>query len=67
VTAALERRAFHEFVGRTTGFLLTTHINPDGDGLGSEWRLALWLRRMGKTVRSRSTTRWCRRPTVPHA
>ena len=24
-------------------FVLTTHVNPDGDGLGSELALAEWL------------------------
>jgi phosphoesterase RecJ-like protein len=46
-----QRRAFHEFIGRHESFLLTTHINPDGDGLGSEAALALWLMARGKTVR----------------
>ncbi len=32
-------------------FVLTTHINPDGDGIGSEIALASWLRQRGKTVR----------------
>ena len=46
-----ERRAFHEFVSRHAKFLLTTHINPDGDGLGSEVAMGLWLAAMGKSVR----------------
>ena len=46
-----ERRAFVDFVDRHRKFLLTTHINPDGDGLGSECALALWLRAQGKQVR----------------
>ena len=29
-------------------FVLTTHINPDGDGLGSELALAHWLEDQGK-------------------
>ncbi len=32
-------------------FVLTTHINPDGDGIGSEIALASWLRARGKDVR----------------
>ena len=44
------RRAFHDFIARHRRFLLTTHINPDGDGLGSEAALALWLQRSGKSV-----------------
>jgi phosphoesterase RecJ-like protein len=31
-------------------FVLTTHINPDGDGLGSEVALALYLAGKGKSV-----------------
>ena len=33
-----------------SSFVLTTHINPDGDGLGSEVALALWLKARGKKV-----------------
>jgi phosphoesterase RecJ-like protein len=32
-------------------FVLTTHVNPDGDGLGSELALAKFLRSRGKEVR----------------
>ena len=32
-------------------FVLTTHVNPDGDGLGSEIALAEWLTHQGKGVR----------------
>src|SRR5262249_35691228 len=45
-----ERQAFHEFLARHRSFLLTTHVNPDGDGLGSEAATALWLRALGKGV-----------------
>jgi len=31
-------------------FLITTHVNPDGDGLGSQLALARVLRRLGKEV-----------------
>jgi phosphoesterase RecJ-like protein len=51
VTAATsERRAFHDFVASHKSFLLTTHVNPDGDGLGSEVAVAQWLRGLGKNV-----------------
>lgn len=30
--------------------VLTSHVNPDGDALGSELALAAWLRRRGRTV-----------------
>ena len=46
-----DHAAFFEFVARHQKFLLTTHVNPDGDGLGSEVATALWLRSMGKDVR----------------
>jgi phosphoesterase RecJ-like protein len=32
-------------------FVLTTHLNPDGDGIGSEVALASWLQSRGKEVR----------------
>lgn len=45
------RRAFHDFVAKHRRILLTTHVNPDGDGLGSEVATALWLRARGHEVR----------------
>jgi phosphoesterase RecJ-like protein len=45
------RRAVHDFVARHQRFLLTTHLNPDGDAIGSEVAFARWLRGMGKSVR----------------
>src|SRR5579871_4931770 len=32
-------------------FVLTTHVNPDGDAIGSELGLAEWLLSIGKEVR----------------
>jgi phosphoesterase RecJ-like protein len=46
-----QRRALHDLIARRERFLLTTHLNPDGDGLGSEVAMALWLERLGKSVR----------------
>ena len=43
-------RPFEEFLARNDPFVLTTHVNPDGDGLGSEVALALYLRGLGKRV-----------------
>src|SRR5438309_11644825 len=40
-----------ELVRRHQRFLLTTHIRPDGDGLGSKLALADALERQGKEVR----------------
>lgn len=41
---------FVDFVRRSQHFLLTTHVRPDGDGLGSMLALAEALRQQGKTV-----------------
>lgn len=41
---------FHPLVADRTNIVLTTHVNPDGDGLGSELGLARTLRQMGKAV-----------------
>lgn len=49
--ATPERAALHEFVARHERFLLTTHVNPDGDAIGSEVAFARMLRALGKTVR----------------
>ena len=49
-THSADRPAFHAFVARHKRLLLTTHINPDGDGLGSEVALAMWLKTLGRTV-----------------
>ena len=50
MTPGGERRAFHDFVAGHQRFLLTTHVNPDGDGLGSEVAVALWLRGLRKSA-----------------
>jgi phosphoesterase RecJ-like protein len=42
---------FVDLVGRHQRFLLTTHVRPDGDGLGSMLALADVLQRHDKTVR----------------
>jgi phosphoesterase RecJ-like protein len=40
-----------EMVSRQRRFLLTTHVRPDADGLGSQLALADALQRLGKEVR----------------
>lgn len=45
-----ERPRLHEFLARHQRFVLTTHVNPDGDGLGSEIAVALWLETLGKSA-----------------
>lgn len=49
--ATPERAALHQFLARHQKFLLTTHINPDGDAIGSEIAFAHLLRSQGKQVR----------------
>lgn len=49
--ATPERAALHQLLARHDRFLLTTHINPDGDAIGSEIAFAQWLRTQGKQVR----------------
>ncbi|RMF63147.1 MAG: bifunctional oligoribonuclease/PAP phosphatase NrnA [Calditrichaeota bacterium] len=47
----IEKRAFENVkacLERGQRFVLTTHVNPDGDGLGSEAALALFLESLGK-------------------
>ncbi len=49
--ATPERAALHAFIAKHAKFLLTTHVNPDGDAIGSELAFARWLQGMGKDVR----------------
>ncbi len=42
--------AIHHLLLQHQSFVLTTHVNPDGDGLGCEIALAEWLIARGKTV-----------------
>jgi len=39
-----------KLIDDNTSFLITTHINPDGDAIGSEMALAHFLRDIGKRV-----------------
>jgi phosphoesterase RecJ-like protein len=49
---------FVDLVRRHRRFLLTTHIRPDADGLGSQLALAEILRRLGKEVRLVIASTW---------
>lgn len=49
--AVTTRAELMAFVGKHQRFLLTTHINPDGDAIGSEVAFARWLKTLGKQVR----------------
>jgi phosphoesterase RecJ-like protein len=42
--------AILQFIERHESFVVTSHINPDGDAIGSEIALMLFLRQLGKTV-----------------
>jgi bifunctional oligoribonuclease and PAP phosphatase NrnA len=41
---------FQEIVAAKSTFVITSHINPDGDAIGSETALAQFLQNLGKTV-----------------
>src|SRR4029078_11294034 len=49
---------FVELVRRHQRFLLTTHVRPDPDGLGSMLGLADALKSMGKHVEMRIASLW---------
>jgi phosphoesterase RecJ-like protein len=49
--ASPDRAALHAFLDRHQRFLLTTHVNPDGDAIGSEVAFAELLRAKGKRAR----------------
>ncbi len=51
MSAPSDRAALHAWIARHGAFLLTTHVNPDGDAIGSEVAFARWLRSMGKRAR----------------
>lgn len=42
---------FIEIIRSTSSFVLTTHVKPDGDAIGSEIGLAEWLISLGKSVK----------------
>ncbi len=39
-----------QLINRSNNFVITTHVNPDGDGLGCETALLWFLRKLGKTA-----------------
>jgi bifunctional oligoribonuclease and PAP phosphatase NrnA len=47
----IDWRPFTKIVGGAQSFVLTSHMRPDCDAIGSEIGLALALRSLGKTVR----------------
>src|SRR4051812_18520701 len=46
----LDVATFANIIREHDSFVLTTHVNPDGDALGSEIGLAEWLLSIGKEV-----------------
>jgi phosphoesterase RecJ-like protein len=54
----LDWTPFVDLVRRHRRFLLTTHVRPDGDGLGSQLALAEALETMGKEVRVVIASTW---------
>jgi phosphoesterase RecJ-like protein len=42
--------SIRQFIDRHDSFVVTSHINPDGDAIGSEIALAHFLRQRGKSV-----------------
>jgi phosphoesterase RecJ-like protein len=47
----IDWRPFTKLIGEAQSFVLTSHMRPDCDAIGSEIGLALALRSLGKTVR----------------
>ena len=47
----IDWRPFTKIVSEAQSFVLTSHMRPDCDAIGSEIGLALALRSLGKTVR----------------
>ena len=47
----IDWRPFTKLVSEAQSFVLTSHMRPDCDAIGSEIGLALALRSLGKTVR----------------
>ena len=45
-----ELKQFRSFLATSTKIVLTTHLNPDADGIGCELALASYLRAKGKQV-----------------
>ena len=47
-TLPVQFETFRTIVESNTQFVLTTHVNPDGDGIGTEVALAVYLQKLGK-------------------
>jgi nanoRNase/pAp phosphatase (c-di-AMP/oligoRNAs hydrolase) len=51
MTRSEQSKRFRELVEEAGSIVLTTHINPDGDAIGSQYALASFLRTTGKFPR----------------
>lgn len=51
IKSEIDSESFARLVRGHETFMLTTHVNPDGDALGAEIGLAEWLLSIGKQVR----------------
>lgn len=47
---SVDTKPVKEILESNESFVFTTHVNPDGDGLGSEIALAHFVRKLGKTA-----------------
>ncbi len=48
-------RTLHTLIDKYKTYALTTHVNPDGDAIGSELAFYLYLKKLGKTVKIYNT------------
>lgn len=48
-------RTLHTLIDQYKTYALTTHVNPDGDAIGSELAFYLYLKKLGKTVKIYNT------------
>jgi bifunctional oligoribonuclease and PAP phosphatase NrnA len=49
-TTRIDHAAFEKLIRENESYIITTHVNPDGDAIGSEVGLAEWLVSIGKKV-----------------
>ena len=50
----MDKKIFNSIIATiksSNSFVITTHINPDGDAIGSELALARYLQSIGKDVK----------------
>ncbi|MEO8399987.1 MAG: DHH family phosphoesterase [Ignavibacteriaceae bacterium] len=52
----IEFNSLLEIIKKNSSFLLTTHVNPDADAIGSEIALYVVLKRLGKKIKIINTS-----------